>query len=60
MAELLNNIGICYCGMKEYDKAQVYHAEALESLIEELGYDHIDVGFCWHSLGESSLIYFSL
>ncbi|KAL3784127.1 hypothetical protein HJC23_005785 [Cyclotella cryptica] len=51
MAELLNNIGICYCGMKEYDKAQVYHAEALESLIEELGYDHVDVGFCWHSLG---------
>lgn len=53
MAELLNNIGICYCGMKEYVKAQVYHAEALESLIEELGYDHPDVAFCWHSLGET-------
>lgn len=54
MAELLNNIGICYCGMKEYVKAQVYHAEALESLIEELGYDHPDVAFCWHSLGKDT------
>ena len=54
MAELLNNIGICYSGMKEYVKAQVYHAEALESLIEELGYEHPDVAFCWHSLGETS------
>lgn len=53
MAELLNNIGICYCGLDEYIKAQVYHAEALESLIDELGYDHPDVAFCWHSLGES-------
>ena len=54
MAELLNNIGICYFGMKEYLKAQVYHAEALESLSEELGYDHPDVAFCWHSLGKLS------
>lgn len=52
MAELLNNIGICYCGMNEYVKAQVYHTEALESLIAELGYDHSDVAFCWHSLGK--------
>lgn len=51
IAEILNNIGLVYFGMKEYDKAQVYHAEALESMIEELGDDHDDVAFCWHSLG---------
>ena len=54
LAELLNDIGICYYfGMKEFLKAQLYHTEALESLIEELGYDHPDVAFCWHSLGGS-------
>ena len=51
IAEILNNIGLVYFGMKEYDKAQVYHAEALESMIEDLGNDHVDVAFCWHSLG---------
>jgi tetratricopeptide (TPR) repeat protein len=51
IAEILNNIGLVYFGMKEYDKAQVYHAEALESMIEDLGDDHDDVAFCWHSLG---------
>ena len=51
IAEILNNIGLVYFGMKEYDKAQVYHAEALESMIEELGDNHDDVAFCWHSLG---------
>ena len=60
MAELLNNIGICYSGMEEYVKAQVYHAEALESLIEELGYDHSDVAFCWHSLGERATLFVQL
>lgn len=51
IAEILNNIGLVYFGMKEYDKAQIYHAEALESMIEDLGDDHDDVAFCWHSLG---------
>jgi len=51
IAEILNNIGITYFGMKEFDRAQIYHAEALESLVQELGDDHVDVAFCWHSLG---------
>jgi len=51
IAEILNNIGITYYEMKEYENAQVYHGEALESLIQELGEDHTDVAFCWHSLG---------
>ncbi len=50
-AEILNNIGIAYFEMRELDKAQVYHAEALVSLRQELGDDHADVAFCWHSLG---------
>ena len=54
LAELLNNVRICYFGMKEFLKAQLYHTEALESSIEELGYDHPDVVFCWHSIGELS------
>ena len=51
IAEILNNIGISYFACGEFDKAQVYHAEALESLRQELGDDHADVAFCWHSLG---------
>ena len=51
VAEVQNNIGISYYGLKEYDKSRMYHTEALESLIEELGDDHPDVAFCWHSLG---------
>ncbi|KAL7554545.1 hypothetical protein ACHAWF_018004, partial [Thalassiosira exigua] len=50
-AEILNNIGITYSGMKDFDRAQVYHSEALEMLRQELGDDHGDVAFCWHSLG---------
>ena len=51
IAEILNNIGLIYFEMKQFDKAQVHHAEALESLTQELGDDHVDVAFCWHSLG---------
>jgi tetratricopeptide (TPR) repeat protein len=51
IAEILNNIGIAYFEMRELDKAQVYHAEALEALRQELGDEHADVAFCWHSLG---------
>lgn len=51
IAEILNNLGIVYSEMKEYEQAQIYHAEALESLRQELGDDHADVAFCWHSLG---------
>jgi len=51
IAEILNNIGIAFFEMDEFDKAQVYHSEALESLRQELGDDHADVAFCWHSLG---------
>ena len=51
IADILNNIGITYFEMKEYENAQVYHSQALESLIQELGDDHADVAFCWHSLG---------
>jgi tetratricopeptide (TPR) repeat protein len=51
IAEILNNIGIAFFEMNEFDKAQVYHSEALESLRQELGDDHADVAFCWHSLG---------
>ena len=51
IAEILNNIGITFFEMDEFDKAQVYHSEALESLRQELGDDHADVAFCWHSLG---------
>ena len=40
LAELLYNVRICSFGMKEFLKAQLYHTEALESLIEELGYPH--------------------
>ena len=50
LAELLNNIGICYFGMKEFRKVQLYHTEALESLTDELGYDYPDVAFCWVSV----------
>ena len=50
-AEILNNIGITYVGMKDFHRAQVYHAEALDSLRHELGDNHSDVAFCWHSLG---------
>lgn len=51
IAEILNNIGITYFEMKQFDNSQVYHGEALELLIQELGDDHPDVAFCWHSLG---------
>jgi len=51
VAEIFNNIGIAYLEMKEFDKSHIYHAEALESLRQELGDDHTDVAFCWHSLG---------
>jgi hypothetical protein len=45
IAEILNNIGITFFEMDEFDKAQVYHSEALESLRQELGDDHADVAF---------------
>lgn len=51
VAEIFNNIGIVYLEMKEFDKSHIYHAEALESLRQELGDDHTDVAFCWHCLG---------
>jgi tetratricopeptide (TPR) repeat protein len=37
VAEIFNNIGIAYLEMKEFDKSHIYHAEALESLRQELG-----------------------
>lgn len=36
-------------------QAQIYHTEALEALTQEVGETHVDVAFCWHSLGSVHL-----
>lgn len=50
-AQVLTNLGGCYVDMKDYEKAELYHTEALHVMKKSLGQNHADVAYCWHSLG---------
>lgn len=50
-AQVLTNLGGCYFDMKDYEKAEFYHTEALHMMEKSLGQSHADVAYCWHSLG---------
>ena len=50
-AQVLTNLGGCYFDMKDYEKAELYHTEALHMMEKSLGQNHVDVAYCWHSLG---------
>lgn len=50
-AQVLTNLGGCYFDMKDYEKAEFYHTEALHMMEKSLGQNHADVAYCWHSLG---------
>ncbi len=50
-ATILNNIGVAYNGLKDYESAERLHTEALEIRENIFGKKHPDVGMSLHNLG---------